>query len=31
MEHLAIRAFGSNEAVAALDRTEPHGIEAGPA
>ena len=32
MEHLAIRAFGSKEAVAALDRSEPHGgQEAGPA
>lgn len=32
MEHLAIRAFGSKAAVAALDRPEPHGRrEAGPA
>jgi len=32
MEHLAIRAFGSKEAVAALDRSEPHGSsKAGPA
>ena len=32
MEHLAIRAFGSKEAVAALDRPEPYGSpKAGPA